>query len=239
MDSSDYFSENCVKDLASEVSKQTYQKIESLWLEFARFEISLQQYKTAVEVFEKALKDPIISIRSTVVSDNLVRDGGSFNIYTAYADFCIDRGKLANAQKVFIRALCAGLREPENAQLWTKFSNLMKRIDTSQKQQNMSLQELYEAVKTSTHCDIEKLAKPSPATLHPTEVPDIVENTPTKSTASIVINQSEEKADASKQAIDSLDLVTGITPELLIRTFSVRPPMLFTVPLKVRILNLP
>ncbi|KAJ1440525.1 hypothetical protein B484DRAFT_147747 [Ochromonadaceae sp. CCMP2298] len=96
MDWTDYYSETGSKDA------KVYDSIVELWIQYSLFEISLKQYKKAVEVFETAVADPV---------------GGSVRLFLAYAAFCIDRSKLANAQKVLIRGLCAGLalRRRENA----------------------------------------------------------------------------------------------------------------------------
>eukprot|EP00601_Ochromonadales_sp_CCMP2298_P023092 CAMPEP_0173323862 /NCGR_PEP_ID=MMETSP1143-20121109/30744_1 /TAXON_ID=483371 /ORGANISM="non described non described, Strain CCMP2298" /LENGTH=283 /DNA_ID=CAMNT_0014267857 /DNA_START=96 /DNA_END=943 /DNA_ORIENTATION=- len=126
MDWTDYYSETGSKDA------KVYDSIVELWIQYSLFEISLKQYKKAVEVFETAVADPV---------------GGSVRLFLAYAAFCIDRSKLANAQKVLIRGLCAGLGEANNQLLWGRFLSLMHQVNKSA---DLTLAQLYDAVKTQT-----------------------------------------------------------------------------------------
>mmetsp|Transcript_20400 Transcript_20400/g.34152 ORF Transcript_20400/g.34152 Transcript_20400/m.34152 type:complete len:717 (-) Transcript_20400:3421-5571(-) len=126
--------------------RKTYEAIIELWIQFTAFEISLHQYKKAVDVFEKALID-------TLGSKSVV-------LFIAYAAFCVDRKKLANAQKVYIRGLCAGLAsQEENWRLWQNFLSLTHTVNKST---DLTVDQLYEAVKKQQGVDSSKLAAPSP-----------------------------------------------------------------------------
>ena len=67
--------------------------IGKLWTRYAALEQRLKQWKKGVQVFEDALLDPVAS--------------SCLEVHLAYASFCRLRGKLGNAQKVFVRALSA------------------------------------------------------------------------------------------------------------------------------------
>eukprot|EP00600_Ochromonadales_sp_CCMP1393_P006214 CAMPEP_0174959844 /NCGR_PEP_ID=MMETSP0004_2-20121128/3394_1 /TAXON_ID=420556 /ORGANISM="Ochromonas sp., Strain CCMP1393" /LENGTH=716 /DNA_ID=CAMNT_0016208191 /DNA_START=160 /DNA_END=2311 /DNA_ORIENTATION=+ len=121
--------------------RKTYEAIIELWIQFTAFEISLHQYKKAVDVFEKALID-------TLGSKSVV-------LFIAYAAFCVDRKKLANAQKVYIRGLCAGLASQEENGDCGKTSYRLQSTD-------LTVDQLYEAVKKQQGVDSSKLAAPSP-----------------------------------------------------------------------------
>lgn len=130
MDWSDYYTEACSEQPAAPESKTTFDSIINLWIQFSLFEISLHQFKKAVEVFEKAIVDPI-GCKSSV-------------LFQTYAKFCIDRKKLANAQNVYIKALSAGFADPENTALWGDFLSLMHTVNPNK---GLSIVDLYEAVK--------------------------------------------------------------------------------------------
>lgn len=128
MDWTDYYTEMCSGE--EKEHKRIFDSIVNLWIQFSVFEIQLHQFKKAVEVFEKAINDPIGS--------------KSLKIFQVYADFCVDRNKLANAQKVFMKGLCAGLSDSDNAALWSSFLKLMHTINKSDL---LTLEQLYEAAK--------------------------------------------------------------------------------------------
>ena len=130
MDWSDYYTEACSEQPASAESKITFDSIINLWIQFSHFEISLHQFKKAVEVFEKAIIDPI-GCKSSL-------------LFRSYAKFCIERKKLANAQNVYIKALCAGFATDENELLWEDFLSLMHIVNPKNE---LTISDLYEAVK--------------------------------------------------------------------------------------------
>lgn len=135
MDWSDFYTE-------AEKSELVYNSIINLWIEFTLFEISLNQFKKAVEIYEKALNDPIAST--------------SVLIYKSYINFCIDRNKLSNAQKILIKSLCSGFDDVSNQSLWDIFLNLMHKVNKSN---DLTIEKLYNAVKNQLdHEQITKLA---------------------------------------------------------------------------------
>jgi tetratricopeptide (TPR) repeat protein len=87
-------------------------KIASLWVEYATFEQRLRQWKKVVQVFENALNDEVTS--------------KSRKVYVAYANFCKVRGKIANAQKVYLRALCSPLADLDHDRIWVEFLKAMQ-----------------------------------------------------------------------------------------------------------------
>eukprot|EP01032_Pedospumella_encystans_P011342 gene11342-13191_t len=147
MDWSDYYAEACSEQPTAPESKSTFDSIVNLWIQFSLFEISLHQFKKAVEVFEKAIVDPIGS-KSSV-------------IFQTYAKFCLDRKKNANAQNVYIKALCAGFSETENAVLWDEFVTMMRTVKSNKE---FSVVDLYDAVKDQAGVD-GKLAAPKEVTM--------------------------------------------------------------------------
>lgn len=130
MDWSDYYTEACSEQPAAPESKTAFDSIINLWIQFSIFEISLHQFKKAVEVFEKAIVDPI-GCKSSV-------------LFQTYAKFCIDRKKFANAQNVYIKALSAGFSDPENTALWGDFLSLMHTVNPNK---GLTIVDLYDAVK--------------------------------------------------------------------------------------------
>ena len=142
MDWSDYYVEN-EKSVSADEIKSVFDSITSLWIYYANFEIALHQFKKAVDVFEKAIIDPIVS-KSVV-------------IYQTYGMFCVDRKKPGNAQNAYIRGLCAGLCETDNNQLWKELLSLMHTVNKST---NLTLIQLYEAVRKQAGVDESLLAVP-------------------------------------------------------------------------------
>ena len=91
MDWTDNYTENKLELSQSDEAKSALSAIVKLWIAFCAMEISLRQFKQAVKIFEDAIIDPIAS--------------RSADIYLAYIDYCKTRGKLANAQKVYIKGI--------------------------------------------------------------------------------------------------------------------------------------
>lgn len=314
MDWSDFYVETCSSQPSAKESQNVFVAITNLWIQFSNFEISLHQFKKAVEVFEKAIIDPICC--------------KSLKIYQAYAQFCIDRKKLANAQNVYIKGLCAGLSELDNNLLWSDFLSLMHFVNKST---DLTVADLYDAVKDQKGVegivavpaelrsdkkmlidddalvDIaaqqlvgldsqgsldfneskENDTLPSPQQTHSSqaigadtaaataahqeggvetssvaikmEVEDdsaqAGSSAPASTTATAagtvgVPEQQPHPQDPSQQepapqqeeerryaAPDDLDDVSGMTPEQIIRTYTARPPMLFTALHKVKHIN--
>ena len=142
MDWSDYYVEN-EKSVSADEIKSVFDSITSLWIYYANFEIALHQFKKAVDVFEKSIIDPIVC-KSVV-------------IYQTYGKFCVDRKKPGNAQNAYIRGLCAGLCEADNNQLWKELLSLMHTVNKST---NLTLIQLYEAVRKQAGVDESLLAVP-------------------------------------------------------------------------------
>lgn len=272
MDWSDFYQENCTCQPSSKESEVVFDSITSLWIQFSSFEISLHQFKKAVEVFEKAIVDPICC--------------KALRIYQAYAQFCIDRKKLANAQNAYIKGLCAGLSDTDNSILWSEFLSLMHSVNKSAE---LTLSELYDAVKDQTAVEgvvAEPVELRQPAELSAEELVEIapqqlvgldsneskeaeamylvpngptaaavadsavhikmeVDNNTNTTSAAVQSKEStpgeEEPQEEPQQAEerryaapDDLDDVAGMTPEQIIRTYTARPPMLFTALHKAR-----
>jgi hypothetical protein len=233
-----------------------------LWIQCARFEVSLNQFKKAVDVFDKAITDPVCS--------------KSLAIFRAYASFCVERKKPGNAQNVYIKGLCAGLSAVDNQVLWNDFLDLMHSVNKSA---NLTIEQLYEAVRNQDGVDEAMLAVPaglersgdtadvdisideidaneakeeedeevqvvgaaasesaertseerpqSAATAMDTELPGTAaqeQSAPQPAPA----DPASAPAERRYAELDGLDDVSGYSPEQLIRTFTARPPMLFT-----------
>ena len=140
-------------------------------------EMNLRQFKRAVQIFDDALND---SIASTTV-----------DIYDAYASYCQDRydlflipdichllliyflylhgmilycsGKLGNAQKVFIRGLCATDKLSKTAllHLWNQFLLMMKANAAPAEQELLTLETLYDSVKLHFRAESEHISSPA------------------------------------------------------------------------------
>jgi hypothetical protein len=143
MDWSDFYTENVSDGPPVGEVKNAFDAVIALWIQYSNFEISLKQFKKAVEVFDKAIIDPLGS--------------KSVLVFQAYAKFCVDRNKLANAQNVYIKGLCAGLSDTDNATLWENFLDLMHTVNKSKK---LTAKLLYDAVKKQAGVDSAALAPP-------------------------------------------------------------------------------
>jgi hypothetical protein len=151
MDWSDYYTENLLSTPDCEEAVAVFESIVNLWIEFANFEISLHQFKKAVQIYDDSLSDPIAK--------------KSCKIYTSYAAFCCERKKLSNAQKVFIKGLCAGLTSSENNVLWSEYLKLMHKMNGSI---DLTADQLYLAVKKQlTAVDSLLFAAPTPVQQQP------------------------------------------------------------------------
>lgn len=135
MDWTDNYTENKLEFSQSDEAKSALSAIVRLWIAFCTMEISLRQFKQAVKIFEDAIIDPIAS--------------RSADIYLAYVDYCKTRGKLANAQKVYIKGLSASLLQEEADKLWRSFLPFIQ----SQGSPDLSMSQLYEAVRIEAGVD--------------------------------------------------------------------------------------
>jgi hypothetical protein len=260
MDWTDYYCENQSSSSAAE-SDAVFTSIVQLWIQYAQFEISLSQFKKAVEVFDKATNDAVCQ--------------KSLLLYQTYAKFCVGRKKPGNAQNVYILGLCAGLRLEENVTLWSEFLALMHSVNKSDK---LTVEELYDAVRGQDGVDETQLAVPQAvkqqqeadnigaieskeqegeemnvaddqhhpsaqrepefANVNATDDPKMTgldgEQPPAVLPAEKAADTSPEAMERRYAAADDLDDVAGYTPEQLIRTFCARPPMLFTALHKVQ-----
>jgi hypothetical protein len=270
MDWSDYYTEN-VGTLSAAEMGTVLDAIVNLWIQCANFEVSLHQFKKAVDVYDRALIDPICS--------------KSLTIFQVYASFCLDRKKPGNAQNVYIKGLCAGLSEPNNQALWKDFLDLMHSVNKSA---NLTIEQLYEAVRSQDGVDEALLAVPAGVQVsadtadvdisideidaneakeeedEAVQIDDTVSAAPaevpaersqlaattapmdTEQPPAQESGQQESPAAAAEPAavsapverryaaLDGLDDVSGYSPDQVIRTFTARPPMLFTSLQKVR-----
>ena len=135
MDWTDNYTENKLDISQSDEAKRALSTIVKLWIAFCTMEISLRQFKQAVKIFEDAIIDPIAS--------------RSADIYLAYIEYCKTRGKLANAQKVYIKGLSASLLQEEADKLWRSFLPFIQ----SQGSPNLTMSQLYEAVRNEAGVD--------------------------------------------------------------------------------------
>lgn len=83
-----------------------------LWLAYAAFERRLRQWKQAVKVFESATTD--------VIGENAPK------LWVEYGRFCRERGKFANAQKVYLRAVEVLGSKAERDVIWAEFLEALK-----------------------------------------------------------------------------------------------------------------
>lgn len=264
MDWTDYYTENYLNGSSktnSAEAKRVLNCIIDLWIAFSAFEFSLKQYKKALQVYEDALNDTIVNSTS--------------KIYISYAKYCVDRNKLATAQKIYIRALCNKLSRADNDILWDKFLELAHQVNKSE---DLTLTDLYEAV-TQQVPDASVLALPSHLgdvieskdlsepqkvddsngmeVVAPTETvvkEEVFDSTAVEKLVEVSTGHQQLAPIASKIVVmhappipsvppahvtdsggivEDLDSFGPMTPEQVIRRFTVRPPMLFSAPFKV------
>jgi len=117
---------------------QLREAIATLWISYAHYLQKAKQFKTALETYKDATKCPV--------------SGKTGRIWLDYARFFEERGKLASAQKVYLRALVGdksnsnergGRVEDEQDQdlLWSEFLNMKQT-----RQPDLTLAALKEAV---------------------------------------------------------------------------------------------
>ena len=147
MDWTDNYTENNLASSFSKEAKDTLSSIVKLWIAYCGMEISLRQFKQAVKIFEDAISDPVVS--------------RSADIYLAYIDYCKTRGKLANAQKVYIKGLSSNLAQEEADKLWSNFLPFIQ----SQGSPSLTMQQLFEAVTSEAGLGSNLLIPPGPGAL--------------------------------------------------------------------------
>ena len=136
MDWSDLYTETLANKSDSLEARTAMNSIVQLWLSSCAMEINLRQYKKAFTVYDKALEDPVVNRCS--------------DIYLAYVEYCQTRGKLPQAQNVFIKGLKAGLLQTEADKLWAKFLSF---IQAQQNSPDLTVEQLYDAVRKEAGID--------------------------------------------------------------------------------------
>lgn len=131
MDWTDHYTENFSTEIETSDAEEARKNIANLWIAYCSMERTLKQWKRAVQVYEDALKEE--------VSNKCI------DIYVSYADYCKERGKKSNAQKIYIRGLCAGLTNADTDKLWLYFLKFMHAENNST---TLTVSELFEAAKT-------------------------------------------------------------------------------------------
>jgi hypothetical protein len=142
MEWGDIYNENLAKKESSEEAAQARNAIASLWIAFSGLEISLRQWKRAVNVYEEALKEPlVVEIPS---------------LYLSYARFCADRNKFGNARKAYIRGLQAIKKQSDVDLLWRNFLATERKASENDA---LKILELFDALKESAP-DLPKPSEP-------------------------------------------------------------------------------
>jgi tetratricopeptide (TPR) repeat protein len=141
MDWTDNYIENLQSNSNSEEAKQALSAIVQLWVRYATFEITLRQFKKAVQVYEEALTDPIAST--------------SPEMYLAYAEFYKSRGKLSNAQKIFLKGLSQSFPVSVTDKFWEEFLIAAKASGLT----DLTVEKLYKSIIAQNLA--EKIAPPS------------------------------------------------------------------------------
>ncbi len=137
-DWTDSFNENLGGLTSSKEGRDAFNKLSELWVNYAKFEINLKQWKKAVQIFEDALNDSVVG-RSAVV-------------YVAYADFCKSRNKQSNALKVYFRGLLASLDDQDYDTIWIQLAEFMRHTTN----EAPAFDELFSAVMSQVGQDIRR-----------------------------------------------------------------------------------
>ena len=195
----------------------------------------------------------------------------ALRIHVSYADFCIERGKLANARKIYVKAIQLSFSDSDRSYLWNQFLNLMHKINKSDE---LTIDQLFLAVQqqliATTSADTNSLSVvsliPPPSIACTSITPDhsillhappttVAPAVPSKSSLDkstplhpslagglsalspnasnfLPYSEAESKAaetmDVSIAVGDDLDSVQGLTPEVVVKMFNRRPPMIFS-----------
>jgi hypothetical protein len=238
IDWTDNYSEKLSQTPETPEAQHALESIASLWIKYATMEQNLRQWKKAVQVYEDALNDPVASHSPT--------------IYLAYVDLCKARGKISNAQKIYIKALTGGFPQSQTDLFWQDFLKTMRESGSP----DLTVEQLYAAV--SSQVGYQTLAKPSstdPNTLKiQSKVIEEVEPVSKKqkmdaSSTSNTISPRDDQKMTLEQHISDLYEITSrkldhiVTPRFnslenlheftspsipdLLSTYAVRPTMLF------------
>lgn len=231
LDWSDYYTET-FPDPADPEARQFLERLASLWASLANMLGSLRQYRQAAQVFEDALKDPLV--------------GGCASTHIAYAQYFRDRDKLPSAQKVYLRALSGRLAQPEVDALWTAFLQLLR----LQGERSLTLAQLVEAVSEQVE-DKTSLAAPSPECLAAAEAraaeeaagvtasapvdmdaadPAVLDAEASQTGAPAALPVDESEALTDEEFAAPADEAPLLAPEDLLRAHQRKPPLLFSAP---------
>ena len=199
MDWTDNYTENNLASSFSKEAKDTLSSIVKLWIAYCGMEISLRQFKQAVKIFEDAISDPVVS--------------RSADIYLAYVDYCKTRGKLANAQKVYIKGLSSNLTQEEADRLWSNFLPFIQ----SQGSPSLTMQQLFEAVTSEAGLGSNLLIPPGPGAL----VVETVEESTIDVNDTVVIPIDNTQDNSISNTSQNLDDVESSSPMALEESYTV------------------
>lgn len=226
MDWSDHFTENFNEvDLESTSSEylNSLTSIVALWKNYAATETNQNQFKKAADVYAKALEDPIVN--------------KCVELYLAYADFLVDRGKLASSKLILIKGLC--LTSETTTQilvdsLWKKLLKISQLLAIGSTH-TLNVKAIYEAVKLDKGC--ENVRPPSESLITYDSEPSVptidlstseskeeeVNITPINSQ---VISAPGVAVPIELPALEDIEDVSKFTPIELLAQYPVRPTML-------------
>jgi hypothetical protein len=218
-DWTDNYTENLLPTPDSQEAQHALACIGSLWIQYATMEQNLRQWKKAVQVYDDALNDPVAS-RAVAV-------------YLAYADLCKLRGKISNAQKVYIKGLTANFPLCQTDQIWRDFLSTMRESGSP----DLTADQLYAAVssqgayqflnKPSSNIGVEAAVKPNepirdePApkrikteNVQPSTGPRDQFVSPTKRLTEIMVSDSLRDTEPVKTNPTSVNVPTSAAPVL-------------------------
>ncbi|GKY91457.1 hypothetical protein MPSEU_000118000 [Mayamaea pseudoterrestris] len=113
-------------------SETLTEAIATLWIAYAQFYANHKQFKTATEIYEQAVSDP--------VAKHVGR------VWLEYARFLEERAKIKSAQNVYIRVLIQDsqlIDEQDQGLLWNEFLEMMQKSNAE-----LTLRELKAAVES-------------------------------------------------------------------------------------------
>ena len=159
LDWSDNYVENFSStEMSSTESENALKSIVQLWLEYASMEKYLRQWKKAQQIYEDALKDNIVS--------------KSPEIFISYGNYYKERGKLPNAQKVYLRALTSNLQQNDVDEIWMEYLDTMRKNGSPA----LTMDQLYNAVSKQVESKTQLLSKPSSDAIAKSSVSSISAN---------------------------------------------------------------
>jgi hypothetical protein len=222
MDWTDNFKENLANEPeTSQARKQAIEKISRLWVEYALMESSLRQFKKAQQVFDNALVDPIA--------------GKCALLYMEYANYSYkERGKLANAQKVYVKGVTAAdMPVTATDTLWAGFLQLMRSQATTS---TMTLEQLVEEVSKSVPTGTTVSQPSSSINLSAAAVPVLSSESIESKSSLAAPSQSGAQCSpkvpetSSAAELEPLDDTQGMTPEVLFKRHFKRLPTIMAAP---------